>query len=145
MITTMQQATDHNQHVLNYLTVLLSALGDAGAIIGRDKARVAINIHRTPIGIRNDPFIISDASRLFAGGVSGSMNVFSTIQSIDDFLLLDVRGLLHESDLNNSFPLLTEVRSLIEALPSISSEDALKVNSADDEVEQPEMLPRSIH
>lgn len=54
MKATMQQATEHNQNVLNVLTELLSVLRDADAIIGRDEEILAFDSHRTLAAIHGD-------------------------------------------------------------------------------------------
>jgi len=135
MDTNMQQATAHNRQVLSFLTDLLNALQASGAFIGRDDACVAIDLHRTPTVIQDDPLIISDASRLFAGGVGGFgvKSVFSAIRKLPDYLLFDMRGLLGDSD-NFGFPLLAEVRSLFATLPAMSPEDRQKINTVGQEV-----------
>jgi hypothetical protein len=134
MDTNMQQATAHNRQVLSFLTYLLNALQASGAFIGRDESYVAIDLHRTPTVIQDDPLIISDASRLFAGGIGefGVKCVFSAIRKLPDYLLFDMRGLLGDAD-TFRFPLLAEVRALFADLPVMSPEDSMKIKSIGDE------------
>lgn len=134
MDTNMQQATAHNRQVLSFLTDLLNSLQASGAFIGRDESCVAIDLHRTPTVIQDDPLIISDASRLFAGGDGGFgvKSVFSAIRKLPDYLLFDMQGLLGDPD-TFGFPLLAEVRSLFAELPVMSPEDSRKIKSKGDE------------
>ncbi|MBJ2204263.1 hypothetical protein P5706_34980 [Pseudomonas sp. ChxA] len=135
MKATMQQATEHNQNVLNVLTELLSVLRDADAIIGRDEEILAFDSHRTLAAIHGDIHSVFGSLSLIAGGeYSGGWNVFSQTQQNKDFFLLNIRSLLRESDFNNGFPLITDVCTLIEGLPCMPPEYALKVKIAHDKI-----------
>lgn len=135
MKATMQQATEHNQNVLNILTELFSVLRDADAIIGRDEEILAFDRHRTLAVIHGDIHSVFGSLSVIAGGAySGGWNVFSQTQEDADFCLLNISSLLHESDFINGFPLMTDICTLIEGLPCMPPEYAVKVKIAHDKI-----------
>lgn len=125
MLYTEQEAIEQNFKVLAGLNDFFRLLGEHGAVIGRDRVRVVIDLTKVPSIALDEVGEIFRTSTLVAP--SGMMGIFQDCQSDDEtgVLLLNIGSALKDGDsIFSKYPAFNEVRELFDGIPLLSQEQS---------------------
>jgi hypothetical protein len=137
IFATETEARERNFKVLDGLRDLFRLLNDHGAVIGRDSARIVVDLSKAPSIMHEEIGEIFRTSSLVAP--SGSMSIFGDFQTDDETgtLLLNI-GTALKIDGNNvfgKFAAFAEVRAFLESIPAMSKEQSKAFDALHEEME----------
>lgn len=122
---TEQEAIAHNFKVLAGLRDLFQLLSEHGAVIGRDSARVVVDLNKAPSIMLDEIGEIFRTSTLVAP--NGTMRIFGDFQTDDetDVLLLNIGSTLKGNDtVFAKFPAFNETKEWLEGIQAMSEEQS---------------------
>lgn len=122
---TEQKAIAQNFKVLAGLRDLCQLLNEHGAVIGRDGARIVVDLDKAPSIMLDEMGEIFRTSQLVAP--NGIMRIFDNAESDNEtgVLLLNISISLKSNDTNYAqFHYFNEVRELLESIPLMTQEQS---------------------
>ena len=125
MKTKRSEVTEQNFKVLDGLSELFKSLNEHCAIIGRDNARIVVDMNKSSFFTHEEFFEIHRKSVLVAS--NGSMNIFSDIQMDGEtnILLLNINpSIMGNDEIFSKFLAFNEVWALVESIPTLSKEQS---------------------
>ena len=122
---TEQETMAQNFKVLDGLRDLFQLLSKHGAVVGRDSARIVVDLSKAPSIMLDEIGGIFRTSSLVAP--NGSMNIFSDCETDNEtgVLLLNISTALKEDvAIFSKFPAFKEIKEWLEGIPAMSQEQS---------------------
>ena len=133
---TQQEATEQNRKVLAGLRDLFQLLDEHGAIIGRNSARIVVDLSKAPTIMQDEIGEIFRTSQLVAP--NGMMGIFGNFQTDDEtgILLLNIGRAFTDGDaVFAKFPSYSEVQALLQSIPALSHEQSEAIEALHEQLE----------
>ncbi len=133
---TQQEATEQNCKVLAGLRDLFQLLDEHGAIIGRNSARIVVDLSKAPTIMQDEIGEIFRTSQLVAP--NGTMGIFGDFQTDDEtgILLLNIGRAFTDGDaVFAKFPSYNEVQALLQSIPALSHEQSEAIEALHEQLE----------
>lgn len=133
---TQQEAIEQNCKVLVGLRDLFRLLDEHGAIIGRNSARIVVDLSKAPTIIQDEIDEIFRTSQLVAP--NGTMDIFENFQIIqtDDetgILLLNIgKAFTDGNAIFTKFPGHNEVQALLQSIPALPHKESEAIEALHD-------------
>ena len=125
MNCTEKEAKVKNFLVFDGLVDLFRLLSEHSAIIGRNHARIVVDLGKTPSIIMDEINDIFQSSKLFTP--IGVFSIFSDFEADSDteILLMNIaRAFTDETEMFNKFPAFREIQCLLKEIPALSPENS---------------------
>ena len=122
---TEQEAATQNFKVLAGLRDLFQLLTEHGAVIGRNSARIVVDLSKAPTIMQGEIGEIFRTSQLVAP--NGTIGIFGDFQTDDEtgILLLNIGRAFTDGDtVFAKFPAYSEVKALLQSVPALSVEQS---------------------
>ncbi|MDE2256081.1 MAG: hypothetical protein KGL42_17695 [Betaproteobacteria bacterium] len=122
---TKKKAAEQNLKVLAGLQHFFQSLREHGAVIGRDSARIVVNLNKAPSIILDEIGEIYRTASLVAP--NGFMHIFDGAETDKGIgvLLLNIGFALRNNDpIFAKFPAFNEIRELLQGIPAMSQEQS---------------------
>lgn len=122
---TQQEAITQNFKVLAGLRDLFQLLNEHGAVIGRNSARIVVDLSKAPTIMQDEIGEIYRTSQLVTP--NGTIGIFGDFQTDDEtgILLLNIGRAFTDSDsVFAKFPAFNEVQALLRSIQALSSEQS---------------------
>lgn len=123
MIYTTEEAAEQNRKALAGLREIFQMLGESGALVGRNNARIAVDLRKTSTIIRKKMSEIFGLSQLVVP--NGIIGVFESIEEDQELgiLLLNIGQAIREGESAFAeFPYYSEVKDLLQSIPVLPEE-----------------------
>lgn len=133
---TQQEAITQNFKVLAGLKDLFQLLTEHGAVIGRNSARIVVDLSKAPTIMQDEIGEIFRTSQLVAP--NGTMGIFGDFQTDDEtgILLLNIGRAFTDGDaVFAKFPAYNEVKALLESIPPLSPEQSEAIEALHEQLE----------
>lgn len=133
---TQQEATEQNCKVLAGLRDLFQLLDEHEAIIGRNSARIVVDLSKAPTIMRDEIGEIFRTSQL--ASPNGTMGIFGSFQTDDEtgILLLNIGIAFTDGNaVFAKFPGYNEVQSLLQSIPALTTEQNEAIEALHEQLE----------
>ena len=125
MNCTEKEAKIKNFMVFDGLVDLFRLLKEHSAIIGRNHARIVVDLGKTPSIIMDEINDIFQSSKLLTP--IGFLSIFSDFETDSDteILLMNIaRAFTEETEIFDKFPAFREIQGLLKEIPALSPENS---------------------
>ena len=133
---TEQEAATQNFKVLAGLRDLFQLLTEHGAVIGRNSARIVVDLSKAPTIMQGEIGEIFRTSQLVAP--NGTIGIFGDFQTDDEtgILLLNIGRAFTDGDtVFAKFPAYSEVKAVLQSVPALSVEQSEAIEALHEQLE----------